>query len=242
VSVGASGAVMGLAGAAMGFVYRPTASITAAIRKQILERAWGFAGMTLLYGFKPGIDQAAHFGGFAGGLICGLILSQPLSNPWDRRWIRSSLVASVGLLAVTLAVAAPPKVVVAEKVWLQISDDESAALKDYHSLFDELDAGKITLPDFATALQSKVLRRWQEGRARFEVLLALPYGNKPLIEKYRDYFQLREESTALQIKSIQQNNENLKREAAAKSQAADELSEEISAMSADLNRATSDTP
>ena len=46
----------------------------------------------------------------------------------------------------------------------------------------------------------------------------------------------------VQIKSIQQNNENLKREAAAKSQAADELSEEISAMSADLNRATSDIP
>jgi membrane associated rhomboid family serine protease len=76
VSVGASGAIFGLAGgtiAALALSRQPAAITTA---KGILPSLFGFVGYNLAYGFmSPMIDNAAHVGGLLTGAAFGAALS-----------------------------------------------------------------------------------------------------------------------------------------------------------------------
>lgn len=70
ISVGASGAIMGLYGVLIGII------ITRQIPKELCDHLWPFASvyvvMNLLMGFfTPGVDNAAHLG----GLVCGVVLA-----------------------------------------------------------------------------------------------------------------------------------------------------------------------
>lgn len=74
VSVGASGAILGLWGIALVRALLGDAK-EIGLRKFILINGAAFAGLTLLVGaFSPGIDNAAHIGGFVTGLFLGLVI------------------------------------------------------------------------------------------------------------------------------------------------------------------------
>src|SRR5207248_288094 len=52
----------------------------------------------------PGIDQAAHLGGFAAGCLCGLALKVNLPIAAGRRTLRNLILAAVASLAGVMAV------------------------------------------------------------------------------------------------------------------------------------------
>jgi len=71
VSVGASGAILGLWGVLVGLALFGDARL-AAQKNVILINGAGFAALTVIIGaFTPGIDNAAHIGGFVAGLAVG---------------------------------------------------------------------------------------------------------------------------------------------------------------------------
>jgi len=71
VSVGASGAILGLWGVLVGLALLGDARL-AEQKKVILINGATFAGLTMVIGgFTPGIDNAAHIGGFVTGLAVG---------------------------------------------------------------------------------------------------------------------------------------------------------------------------
>jgi len=74
VSVGASGAIMGLCGILLALVLLNDKRIVE-IRKLVLVNVGIMTGLTLLLGLKPGIDNAAHLGGFITGAVLGLAIS-----------------------------------------------------------------------------------------------------------------------------------------------------------------------
>ena len=75
ISAGASGALVGLAGAMLAsLICGPSKEQGPARYSQPLV-FFAVICASLLYGFfDPGIDNAAHIGGLAGGLLCGLVL------------------------------------------------------------------------------------------------------------------------------------------------------------------------
>lgn len=90
VSIGASGAVLGLIGVAAGWGHRDGTSIGLGVRNFMLRWLLYIVVFGLLV---PGIDNAAHLGGFAAGAAFGLAL--------DPRWIRErggTLAGAFGLL------------------------------------------------------------------------------------------------------------------------------------------------
>jgi predicted Zn-dependent protease len=76
LSVGASGAIFGLAGALIASFYLGEFSMPRAGLKPILTSLLVFAGFNLFFGsLFPGIDNACHIGGLVSGLILGALIA-----------------------------------------------------------------------------------------------------------------------------------------------------------------------
>ena len=98
VSAGASGAIMGLTGAAAGWGQRDGTSVGKGVRNQMLK----WAVYTLIFGVLVHANNIAHAGGFVSGGIVGFLMPPR----WLRRgFLRGSDVA-VGALAVAALVVA----------------------------------------------------------------------------------------------------------------------------------------
>jgi membrane associated rhomboid family serine protease len=81
VSVGASGAIFGLMGALISFLFRRREMLTP-FAKSLLGQLVLWAGINVVFGLStPQIDNAAHFGGCAAGLLLGLLLKQRQPPP-----------------------------------------------------------------------------------------------------------------------------------------------------------------
>lgn len=74
VSVGASGAILGLAGFYV--VYLLSKTVHRKNNKDLRVLMSAFIGVNLLMGLTEGIDNAAHIGGLISGLILGLFMSK----------------------------------------------------------------------------------------------------------------------------------------------------------------------
>jgi len=121
LSVGASGAIWGLLGAALGLAMRPGGLLPAAIVQELKRAALFNLIINLAFSFQPGIDLMAHLGGgmvgaaasFSGVLTRGL---RPVAEDPARRhdsgrgwtvaaWVASSL--TVASLVVACVVGRP---------------------------------------------------------------------------------------------------------------------------------------
>jgi rhomboid protease GluP len=111
VSGGASGAILGLYGALLVYLWQARKRVH---RSDFRWLFWGvavFTAVMLTLGFWiPGIDNAAHSGGFVTGVLSGLVLmpaSDTASNqPW--RWRLSAGALLAGAIAWLVAVLPEP--------------------------------------------------------------------------------------------------------------------------------------
>lgn len=74
ISAGASGAIFGIIGALIFAIRRSPVWRHQPWTKSLVRQLVGWAALNVVIGFSmPGIDNAAHLGGFAAGLLLGLI-------------------------------------------------------------------------------------------------------------------------------------------------------------------------
>lgn len=107
VSVGASGAVFGIAGALLAVVFRHRESLPRLFNRQVLGGMTVFVGYSLLMGFsRAGVDNAAHMGGLAAGALLGLWLPARFDAARHARVPADRMVLATGLLGAVLAGAA----------------------------------------------------------------------------------------------------------------------------------------
>lgn len=103
LSIGASGAIFGLIGFGIGYSLRAGRGMRA-VREDLLRWAvWG-----LVISFLPGVDYAAHAGGFMAGFLLGLVITGRVhrSDWFDRAWTLAALAAvAVPVLGFALAIA-----------------------------------------------------------------------------------------------------------------------------------------
>ncbi len=78
-SAGASGAIFGVYGALLGYLWRQREGVPKALWQSVSHSTLGFVGYNVFFGFvHPGIDNAAHLGGLATGVILGWLLALPV--------------------------------------------------------------------------------------------------------------------------------------------------------------------
>lgn len=94
LSVGASGAIFGVAGGLVAFLYLGKLPLSRAATRSILSSTLVFVGFNLLYGAaSTGIDNAAHIGGLVTGALVGALLTRPLPPPPGFSRLPKALVA-----------------------------------------------------------------------------------------------------------------------------------------------------
>lgn len=100
VGAGASGAIFGLAGAAIAVFYLGHLPIPKAAIQGTMRSLITFVGYNLLFGLAPGIDNSAHIGGLIAGVAMGAALSKHiLVAPEVRRaWARLTWISMAVLL------------------------------------------------------------------------------------------------------------------------------------------------
>ncbi len=105
VGAGASGAIFGLAGAAIAVFYLGHLPIAKSALSNTMRSLLTFVGYNLVFGLTPGIDNSAHIGGLVAGLAMGAALSKHIlvapevRRTWARlTWIIHGSTASAGEL------------------------------------------------------------------------------------------------------------------------------------------------
>jgi len=107
VGAGASGAIFGLAGAAIAVFYLGHLPIAKEAISGTMRSLLTFVGYNLFFGLTPGIDNSAHIGGLVAGLVMGAALSKHIMVAPEvrRQWARLTWIAmAVVLLAANVAI------------------------------------------------------------------------------------------------------------------------------------------
>jgi len=165
VSVGASGAVFGVAGALLAAVFQYRDSLPKVFSKQIMNGLAFFVIYSLVQGFsKGGIDNAAHVGGLLGGCLAAFILPKRFDMiSFTKSFIRNS-VATVMILSictVSLATMAPKATIDQGQIFTsnQILTDA------FNSFLDEM---KKIKQEQAALAAGKLSERDADERSRTE--------------------------------------------------------------------------
>ena len=145
VGAGASGAIFGLAGAAIAVFYLGHLPIAKSAIRSTMRSLMTFVGYNLLFGLAPGIDNSAHIGGLVAGLAMGAALSKHiLVAPEVRRDLGAAhldhmavllLLANIGIrrmypqipLLANPQVVASQQLAAAQRALLQRRPDEAIA-------------------------------------------------------------------------------------------------------------------
>ena len=95
VGAGASGAIFGLAGAAIAVFYLGHLPIAKEAISGTMRSLLTFVGYNLFFGLTPGIDNSAHIGGLVAGLAMGAALSKHIMVAPEvrRQWARVTWIA-----------------------------------------------------------------------------------------------------------------------------------------------------
>jgi rhomboid protease GluP len=108
VSAGASGAIFGMAGVLVSYVYLKKTPSHIKINSKMLGSLGTFIAYNLAFGALPGISNAAHIGGLAMGLVVGAVLPASGASE-DARRTRISLVAIFSAIALVGSAIAAKK-------------------------------------------------------------------------------------------------------------------------------------
>jgi rhomboid protease GluP len=101
-SVGASGAVFGIAGLILATMRWGNVPLPKDVRNAVYKDVLRFSALNLVIGFLPHIDNMGHLGGLLSGVLLGTVLGKNLDR--STKAVRFRLIAWTILLAL-LAVA-----------------------------------------------------------------------------------------------------------------------------------------
>lgn len=158
-SAGASGAIFGLFGMLLGLVSGRQQSIPAALIKEQRVNVVQFLLLNLALGTAiPGIDLAAHLGGFAAGCVCGFLLKTELPAAAGRRTSRALRLAGVAGIAGAIAIWLLPRLALD---LLTVSDRagqvEAAATRLFTAAIQRQESGAQTAAETSAEIKSSIL-------------------------------------------------------------------------------------
>lgn len=185
VSVGASGAIFGLAGALVAFFFLANVPLPPNARRRPIAILLFVIGFNLLFGATwPGIDNAAHLGGLLTGLVIGGSLHRPLpARP--RSWKQYLVLPAVALGFAALAAQAlsgvedNPRLVLSRALQLSFEGKREAAI----AMLEEEVADPPAIPEVHALLGGLYQEdgRTDEAIAQFERAVESSPGSPVLV-------------------------------------------------------------
>ncbi|BCT69062.1 rhomboid family intramembrane serine protease [Nitrosospira sp. NRS527] len=214
ISGGASGAIFGLFGALLIFLWRERHNLHPKEFRWFFWGAAGFALASLVLGLLiPGIDNAAHIGGFFSGILGGIILAQPAGRTERRfRHIRPFAGAAFALAIVILVSQVPVRTyrwseeVLARKEIGEFLRDDAAITQSWQSILDKARQDGISFDELAGRIDTSVADRYEES---FELLSELPPNpalpSAATVEILRHYAERRRDASRALAEGLRAN-------------------------------------
>ena len=197
VSVGASGAIFGVLGAAGAYyvLHRERMDQHAAREASGLVMCVVY---NIIFGLQQsGIDMFAHLGGLAGGFCCGLALEVGRAGGASPR--RAAVVGAVGLAAVlAVALLAPSPMRAEREAFQALAAVEERVDARWTELLGQLQRQAITGDQLAAAIEQDVLAPWRTAGEVFRQSGAGGRKRDALLE----YVAARQEGWALVISGL----------------------------------------
>ncbi|SCX53561.1 rhomboid family intramembrane serine protease [Nitrosospira sp. Nsp1] len=214
ISGGASGAIFGLFGALLIFLWRERHNLHPKEFRWFFWGAAGFALASLVLGLLiPGIDNAAHIGGFFSGILGGIILAQPAGRTERRfRHIRPLAGAAFALAIIILVSQVPVRTyrwseeVLARKEIGEFLRDDAAITQSWQSILDKARQDGISFDELAGRIDTSVADRYEES---FELLSELPPNpalpSAATVEILRHYAERRRDASRALAEGLRAN-------------------------------------
>ncbi|MDI1308319.1 MAG: rhomboid family intramembrane serine protease [Methylotenera sp.] len=178
VSGGASGAIFGVYGALLTFLWLERKSLT---RHEFRWLFWGasvFSVATIIFGFiVPGIDNSAHIGGFLTGILSSIVFSQSFEVKTIARNTRLLAGGAIVLAFVILVINIPtPKYRWSDELLVRKKVDEfllkdQAINRSWLQIMHEGNNGEATFDSLAEHIDEAISEPYEQS---FEQLSQLP--------------------------------------------------------------------
>jgi rhomboid protease GluP len=179
VSGGASGAIFGLYGALLSYLWLERSRIQRGEFRWLFWAAIGFSVVSIIFGLMvSGIDNAAHIGGLIAGLLAGVLIKPDAGAAARSRQMRLTaglvFVALVGVLVANL----PQRTYRwsdEKQVQREIGEflqEDAAITRAWESIMQQGQRKGASFEDLADVIESVVVDRYEHS---FEELSALPH-------------------------------------------------------------------
>lgn len=204
ISGGASGAIFGVYGALLVCLWRERRHLQPREFRWLFWGASGFAALTIVLGLLiPGIDNAAHVGGFLTGLLSGVVLARALDAGQTLAWRPRSLAAAVYALALLLLVSQIPEPAwrwseeaQARKEVSEFLRDDAAIRQAWQKILNDSKRGGVSFDELAGRIDTAIGDRYEESfehLSLFPINPALPSAKT--LEMLRDYAERRRDAS-----------------------------------------------
>lgn len=204
VSGGASGAIFGIYGALLVYVWFARRQMQAQEFRWLFWGALLFSALTIAMGYIiPGIDNSAHIGGFVTGIVMATLFLPSSIQP-SRALTFTQSVAAVAWMAalfVLLTHLPTPKYRWQEEVAIQkqvqkLNQVDQKAQHKWQQIMLEGREGNVSFDEMASQIDAQVATPYEES---FEKLSALPEDPKlpsaALLEQAKAYALKRSEAS-----------------------------------------------
>lgn len=185
VSGGASGAVFGLYGALLVFLWTERKQVEAGEFRWLFGGALGFSVLMLGLGwFMPGIDNSAHGGGLLAGMLWAGVLLRPWTPASPASGLRpacAALALLVGVVALCLVLPAPAyrlgeEIKARQSIQRFLSDDERIH-EHWNLILNDVQKNSASFESVAGRIDAEVAQPYRQS---FEQLMrATPGGAAP---------------------------------------------------------------
>lgn len=204
VSGGASGAIFGIYGALLVYVWLVRRQMQAQEFRWLFWGALLFSALTIVLGYMiPGIDNSAHMGGFVTGVAMAVLFLPSGILPGRPLVVTQCLAALASLAAVSVLLAhlPTPKYRWQEELAIQkqvqtLSQVDQKAQQKWRQIMLEGREGSLSFDDMAAQIDTEVANAYEES---FEKLSALPDDPKlpsaALLERAKAYALKRSEAS-----------------------------------------------
>ncbi len=229
VSGGASGAIFGVYGALLAFLWQQRTTLD---RGEFLRLFWGaglFAAITIVLGLNiEGIDNGAHIGGFIAGLLAGAAMVRPLDattvlgryrHPLAShgQWMAgSALVVMLGVLVV--AIPAPryrwsEELMVRDEIRDFIGEDRKL-INRWNTLIGDAQRSGASFDELAGRIEDEVAEPYQQSFEDLsELRLSGSAPSAPTLNALRQYAEARRDASRALVEGLRAHDTDAVRDA-----------------------------
>ena len=229
VSGGASGAIFGIYGALLVWLWRERRTVHPTEFRWLFGGAALFSAATIGLGLLiPGIDNAAHIGGLITGALLGSAVARPLNGQTSAKGDPQWVAAATYVLMVAVLIARIPDPLYRWKDELQarsevrdfLATDQIIAQR-WQELMTASKKGGATFEELAGRIESDITMEYQQS---FEQLSALNLDaaapSAETVAMLKRYAQLRSEASHMLAEGIRLKNQKMIDEALEKARQA----------------------